>query len=53
MPDDVKEQMLTILVKAAELAEKKRKQIHGIEDSDGDEVNQSSSKRKEYHGFIF
>ena len=53
VPGDVKEQMLTILVKTAELAEKKRKQIHGIEDSNDDEVNQSSSKKKEKNTMDF
>ena len=45
--------MLQILVKVAELVEKKRKQIHGIEDSDGDEVNQSSSKKREKNTMDF
>ena len=44
--------MLSILVQAAELAEKKRKQIHGIEDSD-DEVNQITSTKREKNTIDF
>ena len=44
---EVKEQVLSILVKMAELTEKKRKQIHGIEDSDDEEVNQIAYKKRE------
>ena len=47
VPSEVKEQVLSILVKAAELAEKKRKQIHGIEDSDDEEVNQIAYTKRE------
>ena len=49
VPSEVKEQMMSILAKAAELTEKKRKQIHGIEDSDDDEVNQVAFKKREKH----
>ena len=53
VPSEVKEQVLSILVKAAKLAEKKRKQIHGIEDSDDDEVNQITSKKREKNTIDF
>ena len=40
-------------MKAAKLAEKKRKQIHGIEDSDDEEVNQLESKKGEKNTMDF
>ena len=52
VPGEVKEQILSILVQAAEFDEKKRKQIHGIEDSD-DEVNQITSKKREKNTMDF
>ena len=40
-------------MKAAKLAEKKRKQIHGIEDSDDKEVNQLESNKGEKNTIDF
>ncbi|XP_052197279.1 uncharacterized protein LOC127804455 [Diospyros lotus] len=48
VPNDIKKEMLTILVKNAEATERKRKIIHSIDDSDdeGDHMQHITSKEK-------